>query len=64
MNISEQMQRTLQESLQRAPLQEDELRRVEGMGNLYVSLKKMDELGFLYALEIDGVHYYFHRKSR
>lgn len=57
-----QMQQNLKELLTNTPLQEGELRRIEGMGGLHVSLsREIDEEGyeFMYSLGIDGVVYYF-----
>ncbi len=57
-----QMQQNLKTLLTTTPLQEGELRRIEGMGGLYVSLsREINEKGyeFMYSLGIDDVVYYF-----
>ena len=60
-----QMQQNLKDLFAASPLQEGELRRIEGMGGLYVSLsREIKEEGyeFMYSLGIDGiVHYFFGR---
>jgi hypothetical protein len=49
------------------PLRDDELRRVRGLGELYVALKSVhesvhvgDEYEFVYSLFIDDVEYAFY----
>jgi hypothetical protein len=57
-----QMQQNLKDLLNNTPLQKGELRRIEGMGGLYVSLsREIEEEGyeFMYSLGIDDVVYYF-----
>lgn len=55
----------LKQMLETEPLNEGELRRVEGMGELYVALQKSsanDDYRFLYTLEINSTPYYFFSK--
>lgn len=67
MNLSQQMQQNIKNVLQTSPLLPDELRRVEGMGELYIGLSREfvgSEYTFLYSLEIEGKpHYFFGKMS-
>lgn len=56
-----QMQRLIRDQLRENPLKGDEVRRVEGMGRLYVSLDRThaEDCLFLYTFEIDGTEYHF-----
>jgi len=60
--ISEQMLEKIKKQLTESPLTDaDELRRVEGMGHLYMSLSldHADECSYLYSITIDETKYYF-----
>lgn len=61
MMLSSQLQRLLAEGLRSQPLMPDEVRRVEGMGNLYVSLQRRPQGNFYfrYTLEVDTVDHHF-----
>lgn len=64
MILSNQMQERLKVLLAEAPLLEGEMRRVEGMGDLYVALSKEQDKPyyFQYSLAIEGVpHFFFGR---
>lgn len=66
MILSNQMQERLRQFLVASPLHEGEIRRVDGMGNLYVALSKehKEPYYFQYSLAIDGVpHYFFGREA-
>jgi hypothetical protein len=56
----------LREQLTASPLKSGEIRRIEGMGELYVSTtKEMEnahEYTFMYSLYIDEIPYYFFSK--
>lgn len=59
--FTKQMQQKIKLWLAENPLQDDELHKVEGMGELYVSLD-MDHAQdnqFLYTLEIAGTEFHF-----
>jgi hypothetical protein len=65
MNFSRQLQRQLVDELRDKPLDEGEIRRVEGMGNLHVSLQREapDGYYFRYTLAIEGTDYHFFSKN-
>ena len=58
------MQQLIKDQLTASPLSEGEIRRIEGMGELYVSLsrdtdKRHHEYTFMYSLTIDSTQFYF-----
>jgi hypothetical protein len=65
MIISQQLQRELSANLRENALSDGETRRIEGMGNLYVSLKREPVPGcyFRYTLTIEGIDYHFFSKN-
>jgi hypothetical protein len=65
MILSTQMQDKLRQSLTASPLFENELRRIDGMGELYVSLVKdqHEPYYYKYTLSINDVPHYFFGKS-
>lgn len=65
MILSTQMQERLKQSLAASPLHEGEVRRVDGMGELYFSQTKEqpEPYYFKYSLSIDDVPYYFFGKN-
>lgn len=61
MILSSQMIAKVKKQLEEYPLEADELRRVEGMGLLFVSrsLEHVEECSHAYSLSIDGTKYHF-----
>lgn len=62
---SPQMQQQLKTLFETDPLEVDELRRIEGMGELYVSLSRdqeCDGCAYLYSLAINDIQYFFFGK--
>lgn len=60
-----QMQQHLKDLLSQSPLETGEIRRIEGMGELYVSLSSdlnKGEYEYLYSLGIDDVVVYFYAR--
>lgn len=63
--ITKQMVDLLREQLAQQPLGPDDLRRVVGMGELYISRKREAQPGyyFMYSFELGGVLYCFFGKE-
>lgn len=57
--LTPQAQKRLLDELAEKPLKPAEIRRIVGMGALYVSLQKQPDS--LFSLEIGGVPHHFHR---
>lgn len=58
------MQQLIKDQMTATPLAEGEIRRIEGMGELYVSLtrdidKRHHEYTYMYSLTIDNKKFYF-----
>jgi hypothetical protein len=58
------MQQLIKNQMTAFPLTDGEIRRIEGMGELYVSLtrdvdKRHHEYTYMYSLIIDGKKFYF-----
>lgn len=69
MILSNQMQLLIKEQLRTRPLSADEVRRVERMGELYVSRLSKERLDssvytYKYTLEIEGVSYHFYGRKQ
>lgn len=66
MFLTREMQSLVRNRVRTNPLAEGEVQRIEGMGELYISLSDegMKEKGytFMYSLEIDGVAYRFYSR--
>lgn len=61
---TQNMQQLIKSQLAASPLYEGEIRRIEGMGDLYVSRKREletshDEYTYMYSLIIEEETYYF-----
>lgn len=65
MILSTQMQEEIKQRLAASPLYDGEIRRIDGMGDLYVSLtREMHEpYYFQYTLRIDDTPYHFFGKD-
>ncbi len=63
--LTKQFQERLRQSIVDQPLTGGEIRRAEGMGELYFSMKRnhSSEYYFQYTLEIDGTDYHFFGKK-
>jgi hypothetical protein len=62
MILSEQMLRLVRDNIRSNSLHEDEIRRVEGLGNCYLSLKPCDGYDVLVTLDIDNLEHYLLRE--
>lgn len=65
MILSTQMQEEIKQRLAASPLYEEEIRRIDGMGELYVSLRKdiPDPYYWQYSLSIEDVPHHFFGKD-
>lgn len=69
MILSNQMQLLIQEQLRTRPLSADEVRRIERMGELYVSRLSGEAVDadvyiYKYTLKIDGISYHFYGRKQ
>lgn len=64
MILSQTMLEKIMDALRVNPLLGNEIRRVEGFGELYISNDRIEarEYTFLYTLNIEGILYYFYSK--